>query len=516
MYRYIKTVLALTLIVTLFGSCKKYLNLDPPSNLSGNNFWRTKADVEAYTNGMYELLRQCVTRPNLTVEPSTVSGEYAYFLFSGDLRGAPVIRNTNWDRVYIDWLKNNDLRTFFANPNGTWQSLWNITRLSNWNQFYRVVGSANIAVDRVKDVPDPSISNADKAQYEAEAIFLRNMAYFLMVRQWGDVVYYTDPYETTALPRTNMVQVLKNCIADLEPVYKNLPWTYENPVYVAVRGMRGSALALLMHMNMWLAAFDQSNAATYYQAVAKYGNELYTENEGAYSLLPLERTAEIFKGRSKEGLFEIPQNKNYNESFGWGTYYDHTKKPLEFLTSQSYPYIFYTKKFMEAIYPPSISDNRKSFWYDPGTMYNENYTFFIKKFLVSTDENSPDQRAFDASQTVFRYSDALLLYSEALSELGQDEDAKNIINSTTRLRAGAAPITTSGNDLKDDIYYERCRELMGEGHYWFDLVRTKRILDNEFGYTATASQFLAGCWTWPLDPAVRANNPYITLNNYWR
>ncbi len=67
---------------------------------------------------------------------------------------------------------------------------------------------------------------------------------------------------------------------------------------------------------MWLACFDQDNKSIYYQQVIKYGEELRNENGGVYSLLPIEKTGEIFKGRSKEGLFEIPQNARYRESFG--------------------------------------------------------------------------------------------------------------------------------------------------------------------------------------------------------
>ena len=38
----------LTLTLTSTVSCKKYLSLNPPSDLSGNNFWKTKQDVEAF------------------------------------------------------------------------------------------------------------------------------------------------------------------------------------------------------------------------------------------------------------------------------------------------------------------------------------------------------------------------------------------------------------------------------------------------------------------------------------
>ncbi len=510
--------IAFLLAVSLpIGGCKKYLNVDPPNSLSGNNFWETKKDVEAYTNGMYELLRKSVTRPDLTVDGGI--GNFPFFIFGGDFRGAPVkIASTLWGRTYITDMANNNIRSLMSTQND-WYGIWNMPRFTQWDKFFKVIASANIAYEKIDDVEDPLLSDADRKRFKAEAVFLRNFCYFLMVRQWGDVPYYTEAYYSKPLKRTPMVEVLQNCAADLDAVHKDLPWTYEDPVFVAVRAMRGSGLALLMHINMWLASFDGPNADKYYEAVDKYGDELLNENGGAYELLPLERTGEIFKGRSKEGLFEIPQNKNYNESFGWSTYYDHVK--FDDKRPDSYPYICYEPDFMKAIFPEGESDNRIQFWYDRKdrySMYSGSVKFRMTKFLISTDPAALDGFGFDASQTVFRLSDAILLQAEALAEMGQIDKAKQQVN-IVRTRAGAASLNTRDiRELKEQIFYERCRELMGEAHYWYDVVRTRRIIDinYKFGYHCTVDQYKAGCWMWPLDMAVLKNNPGMTLNSYWQ
>lgn len=514
-----KTIKILFILMLFSGAltgCKKFLALDPLSNLSGNNFWRNKEDADAFTNGNYELLRKSVTRPDLTLPAG--NGEFPFFIFGGDFRGAPIIRNTAWDRVYIDFMKQNDVKKMFSQANFTggnnWYRIWNMERFAEWDRFFQVVSSANIAIENLSKMPESAISEGDKKRFMAENVFLRCFVYFLMVRQWGDVPYYTAAFQSEALGRTPALEVLQNCVKDMAAVRNDLPWTYENPVYVAVRAMRGSALDLLMHLNMWSAFFDRDNAQLYYQETAKYGEELYSGNGGAYSLLPLTRTSEIFKGRSQEGLFEIPQNKNYNESFGWATYYDHTYKPSNNMSSSAYPYIWYTKKYMEKLYPPAIADGRKTYWYDQATMYNENSSFYITKFLINQSENNPNTKLFDASQTMFRYSEALLLYAEALAELGNAGKAQEVVN-VVRARAQAPEIVTSGETLKDDIFWERQRELMGEGHYWYDMVRTRRILTNEYGFKPSVEDFNAGAWTWPISKKARINNPKMTLNNYW-
>lgn len=517
--------IAIALLSSQIG-CKKFLNLNPPSDLSGNNFWQTQEDVEHFTNGMYELFRKSISRPDMTVSPSVNGGtEFAYLPFSGDLRGAPVHDNeVGFGRYYYEALANNNIREI-ENPNPSslppynWYTVFNFKRFTQWDKFFRVIASANISVAEIPDVPDSKLTEVSRKSYIAEAVFLRCLCYFFMVRQFGDVPYYTDAFHSEPLIRMDMVKVLQNCVKDLDAVKEDLPWTYDDPVFRAVRAMRGSALALLMHMNMWLASFDETQKQSYYEAVDALGDELRDQNNGAYQLLPLERSGEIFKGRSKEGLFEVPQNANYGESFGWSSIHDFLEYSLPGLgtrTSQMY----YDPKFIYFLYPKGEPDKRAQLWFDPATLYsyvNDPETFRMRKFLVSSDPKAIDGFGFDASQIIFRYAGAILTQAEAVAKMGNDGKAQMLAN-IVRDRAAATPFTTTGKDLQNDIFYEQSRELMGEGHYWYDVVRTRRIIDNDykFGYHSSVQQYKDGCWTWPIDPDVRLNNPGITLNDYWR
>lgn len=504
--------------VLLFSSagCKKFLSLDPPNDLSGNNFWQSKDDAEQFTNGLYELFREAVFRPDMTAPPGV--GEFPFFTYSGDLRGAPFQPSSfvSW-RNYFFQLAFNDIRGLETpgDQQGNFYGYFNHVRFTQWDRFYKVISGANILMLKLDDIE--GLSDADKAKYKGEAAFLRNLCYFFMVRLWGDVPYYTEAYHTEALPRMNMVEVLKKCSADLLTYKDGLPWTYDDPALVAVRAMRGSALALNMQINMWLAAFDEANAKDYYEAVDKSGTELYTQNGGAYMLLPLEQTRVIFKGRTKEGLFEIPQNVNYGESFGYSAYSDNVlRAPYKNFQIKS-SYIFYDPKFMHELYPDGEPDKRKNLWFETSSMFKTDGTFLMLKFAnVFANETAEDANP-DDNQTIFRLAGLYLLHAEALADLGDEERAKTMAN-LVRNRAGAAPITSSGKDLKDDIFFERCRELMGEGQYWYDVVRTKRIINNDYkyGYHCTVQQFKDGAWTWPINESARINNPYVVLNEYWR
>src|SRR5690606_14191371 len=102
-----------------------------------------------------------------------------------------------------------------------------------------------------------------KKQFIAEAVFMRNPSYFFLVRLFGDVPYYTEAYFSEAVGRTSMLEVLENIYQDMLAHYQNLPWTYEDPTIVGNKAMRGAALSLVMHTNMLLAGFSETNKQTY-------------------------------------------------------------------------------------------------------------------------------------------------------------------------------------------------------------------------------------------------------------
>ena len=478
-----------------FSGCKEFLNVVPVDNLSGNNFWKSKADVEAYTAGIYSRFRQA-TMSNM------------FFPATGDMRGAPIKANVG-GREYIGELRNNDLKRYVARGEG----FFTFNKPTKWNDFYHMIQSANILYEQMDRLEPGIIGEADRVKYRAEAVFLRNLAYFFMIRLYGDVPYYTNAYNSDPLPRMNMLEVLDNCIADLEKVKEDLPWTFDDPSIVAIRAMRGGAIALLMHMNMWRAGFSNDDKAPFYEATAKLGLEILA-NPNAYELLPLERTKEIFKGRTKEGLFEILQSLNYGERFHISSQFsDYVLHYPNKITVNSY--VSYDAKFLEdKLYARTDVDERKTLWFDED-IYNTQGKMQLLKFVNIFAEEGEDQNP-DDNQVIFRYSDVILLHAEALAELNRDEEARAAVNMVRR-RANATEFVTGGKDLKDDIYWERCRELMGEGHYFYDLVRTKKAINSDYSFAPIGvDAFYRGAWTWPIDESALKDNPFMVLNNYWR
>ena len=125
-----------------------------------------------------------------------------------------------------------------------------------------------------------------------------------------------------------------------------------------------------------------------------------------------------------------------------------------------------------------------------------------------------------------RYSDVLLMYAEALMEIGGTANldiALATINSIRKAHGGTAiqDLTYSTqDDLRQKIRKERRRELAFEGHRWYDLKRWNVIVETikanlSFQYNRPQSyyDFLNdNVKVLPIPYAELANNPNLTQN----
>lgn len=493
-------ILAVTALVLSTSSCDKFLNVTPIDALSGNNFWETKKDVEGYTNGIYLRLKTKIG--NTALLPSL------------EIRGN-WIGSSSGPITYINLIYNN-LKGII----GGGDDFDGVIRENmSWKGWYDVIAASNILHAEVGNMPESIISASEKKRYQAEAVFTRNLSYMYICKMFGDAIYYTDAYNSKPLPRLPQLEVLKKCIADMNSAKDNLPVKYPEASLLGLRPTRASAVALLMHLNMWAAAWDTADKSVYYKAVTALGEELKTYTD--YRLLPItvENTKRIFKGRSSENLFSILQDYNYGETFAdyANSSYFFSHYPYRGTVTTTTSRMAYQGNYLEKLYPAGIADQRRALWFD--NVSENSLTFQFKKFIntYARGSGSGVTMVSDDSAIIFRLSDAILLVAEAHAELGQETEAKAFLNQI-RLNAGASEITTGGETLKDDIFKERCRELIGEGQYYFDLVRTKRVVNSEFANSPmSVGNFNNGAWTWPLiiTAEERNANPGLIGNNFW-
>ena len=101
--------------------------------------------------------------------------------------------------------------------------------------------------------------------------------------------------------------------------------------------------------------------------------------------------------------------------------------------------------------------------------------YLMKKFYYLRDETNKN---YGNDQILIRFADVLLMYAEALNNVGYsndaDSDALKALN-RVRTRSGLAPLKISDlpnqEAFKKAICKERQYEFPYEGHRWFDVVR---------------------------------------------
>jgi hypothetical protein len=519
-------------------SCKKFLDITPIDKLTGNNYYQSANDVESNLTDMYGKLFNKYVQTNTAgatgefrsgeVIPSTGpnGSTFRVFRFDAGLLGGHTrtvgFSGTTTGFQAIPGSPVNDrnlLNAILFSYNG-YPNYYNFVTLTSWTAYYEIIQSANILISKLTG-GIPALTGDQTARYIAEAKFIRCYCYFTMVRLYGDVVYYTAAYQKDPLGRTDMVSVVKQCIADLKPAKNDLPVAITDPSLRGVRASRGAIIGLLMNMDMWNAGFDPANKTAYYTETAALGQELMDSQ--AFRLLPLGEWATVTKGRSEESLFELFTTVNYNATqvfalAPFGESFIHFPYRFPEYNFRSSPCVF-TSDYMKKLYPDT-QDDRLIIWLDDP--YNQNAeTFQLKKFAGNTfiDSSQPGNTAIpDNTFLIMRYADAILLRAEALAELGQTTLAGDMLN-VVRARANAIryPGGSLDANLKDAIFYERAKELMGEGTHYFDLVRTKRIMNKNYtDNPLTSDKFSRGGWTWPIDASALNNNPSMTLNAYWR
>ena len=521
-----KLIITLSLFSLLvFGGCtKSFLDVRSYDDLVGNEFWKDRNDVEMYMQGLYYDFRATTTSsiflaatgdfraaPVEFAHPSLPDDLKAYKMFS-------LLRTNDLDEIYNYY----NISEYDYLPAFPHRDFARFDLVKRWSGFYQIIQKANIAVVEINKEGGPDLSERERKQYTAEAVFVRNLCYFFLVRVFGDVPYYTEAYCDKVIGRTNMLEVLANIDKDMSEYYKDLPWTYSNNAQVGSRAQRGGAIALMMHTNMWLAGFSESKKDEYYQRTITLGDELLNENQNAYGLVNIDNIETVFQGRSKEGLFEITQNSNFSgEVFNRAlTFAQMVKSRRVSSTAQIfYSIVKYDIGYMNKLYPLNEPDKRKGLWFngDMDPSIPNNPTFFDCKKFHTKAQLAINDLVPNNNQIVFRLPDCILLQAEAYANLDQPGPAyEKLMVIRNRAQASALNSSMSLDELKDAIWFERSRELFGESHYFFDLVRTKKATNP--AYTTNpilSSDFAKGAWTWPIDRSALLNNPEMVLNTFW-
>lgn len=428
----------------LLGACSKdYTELAPISDIATTNFYKTADDYKNAVNGAYSSLQQNGVFQQLYIF-GDIPTDDTYPAVSGS-----VTDQDQFDKFYL----------ITTNP----------FILNAWNDTYRGISRCNAILGRIEG----ATFNADlKAQYTAEAKFLRALLYFHLVRIFGDVplvlTEISNPDQGYEYGRNPKTEVFAQIEKDLNDAISVLKTKTEYPAVDLGRATKGAAQALLG--KVLLTERKYADAATQLKSVI---------DSKIYELLPV--YADVFKANNKnhkESVFDV--------QFKSGSVGEGNSIPNFFAPENSGNAVIMfggggnnrPSTDLEAAYEPS--DARKDA--SMATSYintsgNKVDYYFCKKFwdtpTVANDNNN--------NFPVIRYSDVLLMYAECLNEAAYSAtgDAFKYLNDV-RKRAGLAEKTSA--TVPDQaafrlaIEQERRVEFAFEGQRWFDLVRTGRAI----------------------------------------
>ena len=462
-------------------SCgEDFIEIEPESTITIDALYKTDKDFQDAIIGAYTPLRL----------------QYENFWQFGDLAGDDTEQqhSANLDLVSIN--------NFFVNSSMP-------VLQSTWLNYYKIIFNANMVLWQIEAVDAAKVPNKDR--HIGEAKFLRALAYFDLVRIFGDVPMITTPItivQAAAKGRDNVDVIYDEVIIkDLLDADTKLAQSYSGAD--VGRATKGAAKALLG--KVYLTRKDFINAEAKLQEVTTMGYALLANYTDLFTYTKEEH--------HKEYIFDI---EYIDGGVALGSTFSN-----KFVPNMSQIINFYGLKGaggqqgsptapIFTLYEPD--DTRKSISVvkvtDGLTDENGNFTP-----LVPIDNTSytikyvtPLQNPNDgpANWKVIRYADVLLMYAEALNENGKTSEALDYLN-MIRDRAGVQGYSgLTKDDTREKIYVERRLEFYLEGQRWFDLIRTGRALD---ALSSLGMQPHMTVFPIPLSQIQIINNPEVFPQN---
>lgn len=403
------------LIVFVFSSCEKYLDVAPRASISDEQPIFDQASAETAIRGVYSALAD--------------AGYYGTsFQSIGYLSGDNIQWTGSQSQVqeFINHQVNADNSTINA----------------AWIAIYRTINRANNVISKVSALEQGKLSTALQNQIIGEAYFIRALAYFDLARTWGGVPLITEPTLTKedniGIQRASLADTYAQVIKDLDAAESLLQATTDR-----FRATQKTVWALkaryYLYQQNWAKAEEYADkviADNSYQLLKPYSAFFANDVRGTQ-----ESVFEIFYSPT-----EINAHRNQWQPQERGG------------TRQWAP----NDAFVALVNNPLIGGNRnvlvakdnQSRWY--GNLYYRN---------PATDPSY-----------IIRIAELYLIRAEARA---QQDGVKLIgalsdLNAV-RDRAGLTPSTAVTKDeVLLAIENERRIELAFEPHRWFDLVRTGR------------------------------------------
>ena len=467
--------------LVFFTACDDYIEVEPIGP-DADNYFNNEQEYESALIGAYDMLQSSFWNVLLGV---AASDDYAA---GGDSFNydQPTIQNVN--QMIHTPSDNNQLRDI-------------------WNLMYAGLNRANYLLE-FKDKTDFS----GREQIIAQAYFLRAYYAFELAKHFGDIPLKVETRggvnrivdqriiigEQYDINRVGSISAVYSLIEeDLKEAIPNLP-VVQSDVYKVTKG---AAQALLGKVYLYHGTFDDDKFADAASAFSDViGSSQYSLKTGDDYLNLFETSAE----NGSESVFEIQYTGV--EPAGWnciicseGSYFPKFCGPRspydnsEFVTGWGFclpsQELYDLYDVDDARRDVTIYDLRDQ--QDSYSQGRDDTGLFNKKYIPrkADDRAGSDPLNFANNYRSIRYADVLLMAAEADDQSG-GANAETYLNQV-RARAygdNSHDYTAAEGDILEAIYSERRKELAGEGHRFFDLVRTGQAAAAIPGFTANKNE----------------------------
>ncbi|HJD76522.1 MAG TPA: RagB/SusD family nutrient uptake outer membrane protein [Bacteroides reticulotermitis] len=448
-------------------SCNEWLNLEPNDGVPRDKYWKTKEDVNSAVVGAYISM----TNSDLMTR---------MFLY-GEWRADMVTYSPTYINSNIEDVVNGEISA--DNSFLNWASFYTTINLCNTILKYAPQAQAN----------DKSFSATLLKEYEAQAIAIRSLMYFYLVRSFGDVPLileaYTNSSQEMSVAKSSQETILNQLVEDLTYAEKYIPYKYSSTDAARNKGkMTAYAVkALLADVYLWKEEYAKCSAKC---------DEII--NSGQFALISVHRDEVILEGATPEENDTI--------------YY-----PSETAYTQLYDQLYYKGNSTESIFEIQFSAEGMNPFYNymnsskgwlmvnedgianvfTPTGFGKNNYFDVRKVIsqrmnriwkyIGVNLNTERQlEEYTSNFIVYRLAEIYLMKGEALSQMAIQanddwtmlKEARALIEKV-RVRANAVESTDltykqpsySGKTLEQFILDERAREFVFEGKRWFDVLR---------------------------------------------
>lgn len=503
-------------------SCDNLLEVTCETGVTYQNYFKTEADLESVVIAM---LRQEVS------------------VFGSGNTNLLELAGLKCDEYYDEGYRTLNY-TLFAGENSA----------NSWGNFYDLIYLCNLLEDN-----RPRFEGMEPERIDfwlAQANFIKAMAYFNIARIWGDAPIPANSGELGAIGKHPVKEVLEEAIRCAEkalilPRHDRLMNSSGSLITSKQYASIGTVNTLLANIYAWMGGLYQQQE--YWEKAEHHASEVIEGRAGVYALernigLLMQNTLGMTR-KSTETIFEVEvngiDNNYYSQSWLENLYPGVELVNFPYFTTDPAGIINrfrkssreYTARIktetVEGLYERQ-DVRRDSFWHHLGTqtymkkdpVTNKDvetlspYAYLAKWRDVIRAENENWKGAalgINANRVIWRLADLILLRAECRARLNRTDGALQDLN-TIRDRA-ELPAYEGAKDaesLRKEIFRERERELFGEGHRYYDVVRNGYLNELSYVYQALSQQDIQnGALYLPVNKGAFNKNELMKQNIYW-